>query len=52
MEAWTDVWGTWRDEFARKVAGGQDDLSGELSEGVVLLQAAAASARTPAGNRG
>jgi starch synthase (maltosyl-transferring) len=46
VEAWTDVWGTWRDEFARKVAGGQDDLSGELSEGVLLLQAAAASARS------
>ena len=45
VEAWNDVWGTWRDEFARKVAGDQDDLSGELSEGVVLLKAAAQSVR-------
>jgi starch synthase (maltosyl-transferring) len=37
IEAWTDVFGTWRDELARKVASGQDDVSGELSEGVVLL---------------
>jgi starch synthase (maltosyl-transferring) len=46
VEAWTDVWGTWRDELARKVTGGQADLSGELSEGVLLLRAAAASARS------
>ena len=38
IEAWTDQFGTWRDELARKVAGGQPDLSGELSEGVVLLR--------------
>jgi starch synthase (maltosyl-transferring) len=44
IEAWTDVFGTWRDELARKVAAAQSDLSGELSEGVVLLQAAAAHA--------
>ncbi|HET9123726.1 MAG TPA: alpha-1,4-glucan--maltose-1-phosphate maltosyltransferase [Solirubrobacteraceae bacterium] len=41
VEAWTDQFGTWRDELARKVAAGQEDLSGELSEGVVLLRAAA-----------
>ena len=38
IEAWTDLYGTWRDELARKVAAGQHDLAGELSEGVVLLQ--------------
>ncbi len=44
FEAWTDVFGTWRDELARKVAADQHDLAGEMSEGVLLLQAAAASA--------
>jgi starch synthase (maltosyl-transferring) len=46
IEAWTDVFGTWRDELARKVAGGQADLAGELSEGVVLLSAAAERTRS------
>ena len=41
IEAWTDVFGTWRDELARKVAAGQHDLAGELSEGIVLLHDAA-----------
>jgi len=41
VEAWTDVFGTWRDELERKVAAGQHDLAGELSEGVPLLKAAA-----------
>ncbi|MHB8657367.1 MAG: alpha-1,4-glucan--maltose-1-phosphate maltosyltransferase [Solirubrobacteraceae bacterium] len=38
VEAWTDRFGTWRDELRRKVAAGQHDLSGELSEGVILLR--------------
>ena len=46
IEAWTDVFGTWRDELARKVAAGQHDLAGELSEGVVLLRAAAEQTRS------
>src|SRR5579875_2883355 len=37
FEAWTDVFGTWRDELARKVAADQHDLGGEMSEGVLLL---------------
>jgi starch synthase (maltosyl-transferring) len=45
VEAWTDVFGTWRDEFARKVAAQQHDLAGELSEGVQLLQQAAGEAK-------
>ena len=49
IEAWTDVFGTWRDELRRKVAAGQQDLEGELSEGVVLLDAAAEQPRTPDG---
>jgi starch synthase (maltosyl-transferring) len=46
IEAWTDVFGTWRDELSRKVTARQADLSGELSEGIVLLQAAARHARS------
>src|SRR5947207_4917603 len=38
IEAWTDVFGTWRDELGRKVQAGQHDLAGEMSEGVVLLE--------------
>ncbi len=41
IEAWTDAFATWRDEIERKVADGQHDLAGEVSEGVVLLEAAA-----------
>jgi starch synthase (maltosyl-transferring) len=48
VEAWTDQFATWRDELRRKVSGGQADVSGELSEGVVLLEAAAAHAGDPA----
>ena len=44
IAAWTDVWGTWRDELERKVAAGQPDLAGELSEGAVLLADARARA--------
>jgi starch synthase (maltosyl-transferring) len=41
IEAWGDLFATWRDELQRKHAAGQDDLAGELSEGVVLLEDAA-----------
>ena len=44
IDAWTDVFGTWRDELERKVAGGQHDLAGEMSEGALLLGNAAESA--------
>jgi starch synthase (maltosyl-transferring) len=44
IEAWGDLFATWRDELQRKYAAGQDDLAGELSEGVVLLEDAAARA--------
>src|SRR5882757_1621932 len=41
FEAWTDRWATYHDELRRKVeANLGEDLSGELSEGVVLLKAA------------
>jgi len=45
IEAWSDVFGTWRDELGRKVAAQQHDLAGELSEGVQHLQNALKSAQ-------
>ena len=44
VEAWTDRFGTWRDELERKLAAGEPNLSGELSEGVLLLREIADSA--------
>jgi starch synthase (maltosyl-transferring) len=41
IEAWTDRWATFHDELRRKVdADLGEDLSGEISEAVVLLQKA------------
>src|SRR3954464_4560182 len=40
VEAWIDLFATWRDEIQRKAAGAQEALSGGLSEGVVLLERA------------
>jgi starch synthase (maltosyl-transferring) len=45
IQAWVDLFAGWRDELARKVDFGQPDLSGELSEGAVLIQAAANRAK-------
>ena len=46
LEAWTDRWATWHDELRRKVDADLDeDLSGEISEGVVLLERAAKRAK-------
>jgi starch synthase (maltosyl-transferring) len=42
--AWVDRFATWRHEIDRKHAAGQEDLSGELSEGVLILRDAAADA--------
>jgi starch synthase (maltosyl-transferring) len=44
VEAWTDRFGTWRDELQRKLAAGEPDLSGPLSEGILMLREIAASA--------
>ncbi|MGH2843973.1 MAG: maltotransferase domain-containing protein [Solirubrobacteraceae bacterium] len=38
IHAWVDRFGTWRDELRRKLAAGQHDLAGELSEGQLLLE--------------
>ena len=45
VEAWIDAFAGWRDELRRKIEAGQGDLTGELSEGVVLLEQAAARAK-------
>jgi starch synthase (maltosyl-transferring) len=45
IEAWSDVFATWRDEMHRKIDAGQHDLGGELSEGAVLVEAAAQAAQ-------
>jgi starch synthase (maltosyl-transferring) len=45
IQAWTDVFATWRDELVRKVNAGQTDLAGELSEGVQMLRDAAGRAK-------
>jgi starch synthase (maltosyl-transferring) len=37
VAAWTDRVATWQDEIRRKVAAGQEELAGELSEGAALL---------------
>ena len=45
FEAWTDRWATYHDELRRKVEANLDeDLSGEISEGLVLLESALARA--------
>jgi starch synthase (maltosyl-transferring) len=46
VSAWTDVFGTWRDELERKLQAGQHDLQGELSEGILLLRSALEGARS------
>jgi starch synthase (maltosyl-transferring) len=37
VEAWVDRTASFQDELRRKVAAGQPDLAGELSEGAILL---------------
>ncbi len=44
IEAWSDRFGTWREELRRKLEADQQDLTGELSEGELLLRTAAARA--------
>ena len=47
IEAWTDAFASWREELRRKIDAGQENLSGELSEGEVLLAQAAGRAKGP-----
>ncbi|MGH2798059.1 MAG: alpha-1,4-glucan--maltose-1-phosphate maltosyltransferase [Thermoleophilaceae bacterium] len=51
VEAWSDLFATWRDELRRKLEGGQHDLRGELSEGAVLLEEALDRMRDGDGDR-
>jgi starch synthase (maltosyl-transferring) len=46
IEAWKDQYGSWRDELERKLAAGQTELNGELSEGALLLADALERAKT------
>jgi starch synthase (maltosyl-transferring) len=48
VQAWSDVFGTWREELTRKLAAGQHDLAGEISEGILLLERAAERADSEA----
>jgi starch synthase (maltosyl-transferring) len=45
IEAWIDPLASWRHEVRRKLDGGQTDLTGELSEGALLIAAAAERAK-------
>src|SRR3954471_8303463 len=38
IEAWTDAFASWHSEVERKHAAGEPDLSGELSEGRLLME--------------
>jgi starch synthase (maltosyl-transferring) len=55
IEAWVDRVASFQDELRRKLEGGQDDVSGELSEGAVLLRRAELAVEealaAPAGDR-
>jgi starch synthase (maltosyl-transferring) len=51
IEAWTDAFATWRGELERKIGAGQTDVSGELSEGIVLLEDAARRAKKGADHK-
>jgi starch synthase (maltosyl-transferring) len=55
IEAWTDRVASFQDELRRKVAAGQTDLAGELSEGAALLECAELTVEqalaAPAGSR-
>jgi starch synthase (maltosyl-transferring) len=55
VEAWVDRIASFQDELRRKIAGGQEDLAGELSEGAVLLGRASLTLdealAAPAGDR-
>lgn len=49
--AWVDRFASWAEELERKLDAGQQDLSGELSEGVLVLRDAAAQLRGAARRR-
>jgi starch synthase (maltosyl-transferring) len=48
VEAWTDKFRSWQQEFAKKFEGGVSDLSSEALEGAAIVKAAAGRARDQA----
>lgn len=48
IEAWTDLFQTWRHEFEKKFHGGLTDLTSEMLEGAAVIEAAVKIARIPA----
>lgn len=48
VEAWTDKFRSWQQEFAKKFEGGVADLSSEALEGAAIVKAAASRARNQA----
>ena len=47
VEAWVDVFASWRSELERKLGAGQRDLESELLEGAALLEAAIGRLKGP-----
>jgi starch synthase (maltosyl-transferring) len=47
VEAWTDTFRSWQQEFAKKFEGGISDLRSEALEGAAIVKAAASRARDP-----
>src|ERR1051325_8741188 len=48
VEAWTDTFRSWQQEFAKKFEGGVSDLGSEALEGAAIVKAAAGRARDQA----
>src|SRR6185369_4462949 len=48
IEAWTDTFRSWQQEFAKKFEGGISDLRSEALEGAAIVKGAAGRARDPA----
>ena len=48
VEAWTDTFRGWQDEFTKKFAAGVTNLTSEALEGAALIEAAAKRAYAPA----
>jgi starch synthase (maltosyl-transferring) len=44
IQAWVDPFAAWREELERKIAFGDQDLSSELAEGAMMLEAVAGEA--------
>src|SRR3989442_6607157 len=47
VEAWTDTFRSWRDEFTKKFEAGVSDLTAEALEGAALIELAGKRAHVP-----